>query len=90
MIATYVAEGCHGHPHTCVVGFPHTSTIDITDLIESRFVVKDNLVPFRCSRILSCVIPLQMETLGLGVICDTCNGLQRHYMFFSQVPCEAL
>ncbi|GFW54325.1 uncharacterized protein TNCV_3702861 [Trichonephila clavipes] len=37
-----------------ITGFPHTNTIVITAAIESGFVAKDDLVPFRCSPISSC------------------------------------
>ncbi|GFW71108.1 uncharacterized protein TNCV_91511 [Trichonephila clavipes] len=43
------------------VGSPHTNTIVITVEIEFGFVTKDNLVPFRCSSVSSCVAPLQTE-----------------------------
>ncbi|GFW39967.1 hypothetical protein TNCV_5116501 [Trichonephila clavipes] len=40
-------------------GFPHT--IIITAEIESGCVVKDDLVPFRCSLVSSCAAPFQTE-----------------------------
>ncbi|GFX73960.1 uncharacterized protein TNCV_2954451, partial [Trichonephila clavipes] len=40
---------------------PHTNTIVITAEIESGFVAKDDLVPFRCSPVSSCAAPLQTE-----------------------------
>ncbi|GFV26759.1 uncharacterized protein TNCV_2098941 [Trichonephila clavipes] len=39
-------------------GSPHTNTIVITAEIEYGFVGKDDLVPFRCSPVFSCVAPL--------------------------------
>ncbi|GFV59719.1 hypothetical protein TNCV_1907901 [Trichonephila clavipes] len=42
-------------------GSPHTNTIVITSEIESGFVAKDDLVPFRCSLVSLCVAPLQTE-----------------------------
>ncbi|GFX12007.1 uncharacterized protein TNCV_2997911 [Trichonephila clavipes] len=39
----------------------HTNTIVITAEIESGFVVKDDMVPLRCSPVSSCVAPLQTE-----------------------------
>ncbi|GFW63641.1 hypothetical protein TNCV_4329291 [Trichonephila clavipes] len=38
---------------------PHTNTIVITAEIESGLVAKDDLVPFHCSAVSSCVAPLQ-------------------------------
>ncbi|GFX61527.1 hypothetical protein TNCV_2745021 [Trichonephila clavipes] len=40
---------------------PHTNTIAITAEIESGFVSKDELVPFRCSLVFSCTAPIQTE-----------------------------
>ncbi|GFW81611.1 hypothetical protein TNCV_2882881 [Trichonephila clavipes] len=45
------------------MGSPHTNTIVITAEIESGFVAKDDLVPFHCSPVSSCVAPLQAEAL---------------------------
>ncbi|GFS86788.1 hypothetical protein TNCV_2407701 [Trichonephila clavipes] len=42
-------------------GSPHTNTIVITAEIESGFVAKGDLVPFRCSPVSSCAAPLQTE-----------------------------
>ncbi|PRD25543.1 UNVERIFIED_CONTAM: hypothetical protein NCL1_40611 [Trichonephila clavipes] len=42
-------------------GLPYTNTIVITAKIESGFVTKDYLVPFRCSPVSLCTAPLQME-----------------------------
>ncbi|GFX48077.1 uncharacterized protein TNCV_4114121 [Trichonephila clavipes] len=39
----------------------HTNTIVITAEIESGFVAKDDLVPFRYSPVFSCVAPFQTE-----------------------------
>ncbi|GFX10715.1 hypothetical protein TNCV_147571 [Trichonephila clavipes] len=38
----------------------------ITAEIESGFIAKDDLVPFRCSSVSSCVAPLQKEALMGG------------------------
>ncbi|GFU90885.1 uncharacterized protein TNCV_4922181 [Trichonephila clavipes] len=43
------------------MGSPLMNTIVITAEIESGFVAKDDLVPFRCSPLSSCVAPLQTE-----------------------------
>ncbi|GFW64830.1 hypothetical protein TNCV_3066871 [Trichonephila clavipes] len=40
---------------------PHTNTIVPTAEIESGFVAKDDLAPFRCSLASSCAAPLQTE-----------------------------
>ncbi|GFU80772.1 hypothetical protein TNCV_514991 [Trichonephila clavipes] len=37
------------------------NTIVITTEIESGFVAKDDLIPFRCSPVSSCTAPLQTE-----------------------------
>ncbi|GFW18743.1 hypothetical protein TNCV_1369971 [Trichonephila clavipes] len=42
-------------------GSPHTNTIVITAEIESGFVTKDDLVPFRCSPVSSSAAPLLTE-----------------------------
>ncbi|GFV97928.1 e3 ubiquitin-protein ligase RNF13 [Trichonephila clavipes] len=42
-------------------GSPHTNTIVITVEIESGFVAKDDLVPFKYSPVSSCAAPLQTE-----------------------------
>ncbi|GFW03540.1 uncharacterized protein TNCV_3020521 [Trichonephila clavipes] len=42
-------------------GYPHQNTNVITAEIESGFVTKDDLVPFRCSPVPSCAAPLQTE-----------------------------
>ncbi|GFS79702.1 uncharacterized protein TNCV_4241511 [Trichonephila clavipes] len=44
-------------------GSPHTNSIVTTAEIESGFVDKDDLVPFRCTPVSSCVAPLQTEAL---------------------------
>ncbi|GFT67211.1 uncharacterized protein TNCV_783601 [Trichonephila clavipes] len=41
------------------MGSPHTNTIVITAEIESGFVDKEDLVPFRCSSVSLCAAPLQ-------------------------------
>ncbi|GFU53504.1 hypothetical protein TNCV_3169381 [Trichonephila clavipes] len=46
-----------GRIEVFTTGSPHTSTIVITAEIESRFVAKDDLVPFFCSPVSSCVAP---------------------------------
>ncbi|GFW88154.1 hypothetical protein TNCV_218261 [Trichonephila clavipes] len=46
------------------MGPPHMNTIIITVQIEPSFVAEDDLVPFRCSPILSYTTPLQT---GFGV-----------------------
>ncbi|GFW37624.1 uncharacterized protein TNCV_4028201 [Trichonephila clavipes] len=43
------------------MGSPHTNTIAITAEIESGFVAKDDLLPFRCSSVSSYAAPLQTE-----------------------------
>ncbi|GFY09533.1 hypothetical protein TNCV_4322121 [Trichonephila clavipes] len=41
---------------------------------SSRFVAEDDLVPFHCSPIPSCVTPLQMEASLVDVIGSACDG----------------
>ncbi|GFX30520.1 pro-neuregulin-2, membrane-bound isoform [Trichonephila clavipes] len=53
---------------------PHPYTIVITAQIESRFVIEDNPVPFRCRLILSFATLLQMEASEGDVIDSTRNG----------------
>ncbi|GFU36844.1 hypothetical protein TNCV_3727081 [Trichonephila clavipes] len=54
-------------------GSPHTNnTIVITAEIVSVFIAKDDLVPFRCSPVTSCVAPLQIEA--------SMSGCQRQHM----------
>ncbi|GFY00420.1 uncharacterized protein TNCV_1664591 [Trichonephila clavipes] len=53
---------------------PHTNTIVVTAEIESGFVAKDDLVPFRCSPVSSGAAPLQTETSMGGRQGITCNG----------------
>ncbi|GFW57771.1 putative DD41D transposase [Trichonephila clavipes] len=55
------------------MGLPHTNTIVITAQIKPRLVAEDDLVPFYCSHILSCMIPLQSEA-SVGDIGSTYNG----------------
>ncbi|GFU63236.1 uncharacterized protein TNCV_2656811 [Trichonephila clavipes] len=50
-----------GRIEAFTTGSPHTNTIVITVEIESGFVAKDDLVPFRCSSVSSCVAPFQTE-----------------------------
>ncbi|GFS98578.1 hypothetical protein TNCV_2987101 [Trichonephila clavipes] len=51
-------------------GSPLTNTIVITAEIESGFVAKDDLIPFRCSLVSLCVAPLQTGmTTDEGVHC---------------------
>ncbi|GFS53896.1 hypothetical protein TNCV_3761361 [Trichonephila clavipes] len=45
---------------------PNMNTIVIIAKIVSRFVVKDDLVQFRCSPVSSCVVLLQTEALMRG------------------------
>ncbi|GFW51915.1 hypothetical protein TNCV_1188461 [Trichonephila clavipes] len=47
-------------------GTTHDHTIVITTQIESTFVAENDLVPFCCSPVPSCVTPLQTETLAVG------------------------
>ncbi|GFV12991.1 hypothetical protein TNCV_3175261 [Trichonephila clavipes] len=47
-------------------GPPHTNTIVITAEIESGLVAKDDLIPFCCSLVSSCVAPLQTEASMSG------------------------
>ncbi|GFY11114.1 hypothetical protein TNCV_4471001 [Trichonephila clavipes] len=44
-----------GRNEAFTTGSPHTNMIVITAEIESGFVTKDELVPFRCSPVSSCV-----------------------------------
>ncbi|GFU27942.1 uncharacterized protein TNCV_3153071 [Trichonephila clavipes] len=53
---------------------PHTNTIVITAEIESGFVTKDDLVPFRCSPFSSFMAPLQTEASMGGCQESTRNG----------------
>ncbi|GFX70128.1 hypothetical protein TNCV_4615661 [Trichonephila clavipes] len=55
-----------GRIEALTTGSPHTSTIVITAEIESGFVAKDDLVPFRCSSVSSCAAPLHMEASMSG------------------------
>ncbi|GFT97445.1 hypothetical protein TNCV_1628721 [Trichonephila clavipes] len=55
-----------GKIETFTTGSPHTDTIVITAEIESGFVAKDDLVPFRCSPVSSCAAPLQTDTSMSG------------------------
>ncbi|GFS67226.1 uncharacterized protein TNCV_2902391 [Trichonephila clavipes] len=55
-------------------GSPHTNTIGITAEIESEFVAKDDLAPFRCSPVSFCAAPLQTEASIGGVKESTGNG----------------
>ncbi|GFX57205.1 uncharacterized protein TNCV_2964841 [Trichonephila clavipes] len=48
-----------GRIEAFTTGSPHTNTIAINYEIESGFVAKDDLVPFRYSPVSSCVLPLQ-------------------------------
>ncbi|GFX15957.1 uncharacterized protein TNCV_522641 [Trichonephila clavipes] len=72
---TYVVAGCHGHTsgkgriEAFITGSPHTNTIVITAEIESRFVAKYDLFPFRCS---PCF--LVRGTTANGGVEGTCNG----------------
>jgi len=50
-----------GRIEAFTTGSPHTNTIVITAEIESGFVAKDDLVPFRCSPVSSCAAKLQTE-----------------------------
>ncbi|GFW20410.1 hypothetical protein TNCV_4546771 [Trichonephila clavipes] len=59
-ITPAVGAVCH-RIEAFTTGSPHTNTIVITAEIESRFVAKDDLVPFRCSPVSSCAAPLQTE-----------------------------
>ncbi|GFS85475.1 uncharacterized protein TNCV_2793541 [Trichonephila clavipes] len=56
------------------MGSPQRNTIVITAEIESGFVAKDNLVPFRCSPVSSCAAPLQRRRRWVGVKGRTRNG----------------
>ncbi|GFW61460.1 uncharacterized protein TNCV_347081 [Trichonephila clavipes] len=49
-----------------LTGSPHKNMIVITAEIDSGFVAKDDLVPFRCSPVSSCVAPLQTEASMSG------------------------
>ncbi|GFX05722.1 hypothetical protein TNCV_3198391 [Trichonephila clavipes] len=51
-----------GRIEVFTTGSPHTNTIVITAEIESGFVVRDDMVPFCCSPVSSCVAPFQTET----------------------------
>ncbi|GFW23709.1 uncharacterized protein TNCV_2032521 [Trichonephila clavipes] len=53
---------------------PLTNTIFITAEIESGFVAKDDLVPFRCSPVSSCKAQLQTEASMGGRQGSTYNG----------------
>ncbi|GFT25236.1 hypothetical protein TNCV_181081 [Trichonephila clavipes] len=56
-----------GRIEAFTTGSSHTNTIVITAEIESGFVAKDDLVPFRCSPVSSCAAPLQTEaSIGGG------------------------
>ncbi|GFV40627.1 hypothetical protein TNCV_2117031 [Trichonephila clavipes] len=53
---------------------PQTNTIIIIAPTESTFVALDDLVPFHCSSIPSCITPLQRRRQWIGVIGSTRNG----------------
>ncbi|GFV36932.1 hypothetical protein TNCV_1940181 [Trichonephila clavipes] len=61
------------------MGSPHTNTAVITAEIESGFVAKDDLIPFHCSLISSCVTPLQMEVLIDKIKPKECQQLPYGY-----------
>ncbi|GFV12250.1 uncharacterized protein TNCV_1537461 [Trichonephila clavipes] len=58
----------------------------ITAEIESGFIAKDDLVPFRCSSISSCVAPLQTEASMGGRQGQHTQWASRCQMSFSQTP----
>ncbi|GFS71278.1 DUF4371 domain-containing protein [Trichonephila clavipes] len=60
------AVGSKGRIEAFTTGSPHTNMTVIIAEIESGFVAKDGLVPFRCSPVSLCTAPLQMEAL-MGV-----------------------
>ncbi|GFT89838.1 uncharacterized protein TNCV_1665801 [Trichonephila clavipes] len=61
----FAVQDFEGRIGAFTTGSPHTNTIVITAQIESGFVAKDDQVPFRCSPVSSCVLPLQMvESMG--------------------------
>ncbi|GFU65066.1 hypothetical protein TNCV_1545491 [Trichonephila clavipes] len=62
---------------------PHTNTIVITAEIEFGFVAKEDLVPFRCSQVYSCLAPLQTEASMGGPYGQPTLWAPRSQMFFS-------
>ncbi|GFU88059.1 uncharacterized protein TNCV_1336281 [Trichonephila clavipes] len=54
-------------------GSPHTNTIVITAEIESGFVTKDDLAPFPCSQVSSCMAPLKRRRRWMSVKGSTSN-----------------
>ncbi|GFW24361.1 uncharacterized protein TNCV_606071 [Trichonephila clavipes] len=59
-----VGEACHCKAKAGLRRSPRglrTNTIVITAEIESGFVAKYDLVPFRCRPVSSCTVPLQTE-----------------------------
>ncbi|GFX43474.1 uncharacterized protein TNCV_4874941 [Trichonephila clavipes] len=67
-------KGTNGRIEAFTTGPLHANTIVITAETKSRFVAKDNLVPFRCSPVSSCAAPLQTEASVEGVKGSTRNG----------------
>ncbi|GFU58493.1 hypothetical protein TNCV_697541 [Trichonephila clavipes] len=53
---------------------PHTNTIVIAAQIKSRFIAEDDLVPFHCHAIPSCVTLLQTEATVGGCHWQRRNG----------------
>ncbi|GFV49231.1 hypothetical protein TNCV_237651 [Trichonephila clavipes] len=62
------------------------NTIVITAEIESGFVAKEDLVPFHCSPVSSCVAPLQTEARMGGCQGKHTRWGPRSQMSFSQAP----
>ncbi|GFV31588.1 hypothetical protein TNCV_713561 [Trichonephila clavipes] len=62
------------------------NTLVITADIESGFVAKDDLVPFRCSPVSSCVALLQTEASMSGRHKQHTQWAPRSQMSFSQAP----
>ncbi|GFV42905.1 uncharacterized protein TNCV_1587131 [Trichonephila clavipes] len=60
-ITPAVGAACHCKAKAFTTGSLHTNTIAITTEIESGFVAEDDLVPFCCSPVSSCVAPLQTD-----------------------------
>ncbi|GFU38988.1 hypothetical protein TNCV_2144351 [Trichonephila clavipes] len=52
----------------------HEHTIVLIAEIESGFVAKDDLVPFRSSQVSSCVVPILTQALMGGLKGSTGNG----------------
>ncbi|GFU51139.1 HTH_Tnp_Tc3_2 domain-containing protein [Trichonephila clavipes] len=73
---TPAACRCKCRIESFTTGSPRTNTSVTTAEIESGFVAEDDVVPFRCSPVSSCVAPRQMEA-SMGGCQGQCTGSQK-------------